>query len=116
MRGGAGREGGDMRRLLRWIFNGAAAVWAVLFVGVCLLWMRSYRVQDHVGSVTVTANPYDGLTYERRDGLFSAAGRVTCSSTDSGYTPTEWALRWASPPATNGFGWSTGDFHDFWEE
>jgi hypothetical protein len=32
-----------MRRLPRWVFNGAAAVSAVLFVATCVLWARSYR-------------------------------------------------------------------------
>ena len=30
-----------MKRVRRWLFNGLAAVSAVLFVGVCLLWARS---------------------------------------------------------------------------
>ena len=34
-----------MRRLLRWAFNFAAAVSAVLFVGVCVLWRHSYRAE-----------------------------------------------------------------------
>jgi hypothetical protein len=36
-----------MRRLLRWAFNLSAAVSAVLFVGACVLWVRSYWVTDH---------------------------------------------------------------------
>ena len=37
-----------MRRLLRWAFNLAAAVSALLFVGVCVLWVRSYQRIDDV--------------------------------------------------------------------
>ena len=37
-----------MWRLLRWALNLAAAVSAVLFVGVCVLWVRGYFVTDGV--------------------------------------------------------------------
>jgi hypothetical protein len=36
-----------MRRLFRWTFNLAAAAAAVLFVGVCVLWVRSYFTSDY---------------------------------------------------------------------
>ena len=43
----AGRAGAvsspPMRRLLRWSFNLAALVSALLLLGVCVLWVRSYR-------------------------------------------------------------------------
>ena len=32
-----------MRRVLRWAFNLSAVVSAVLFVGVCVLWLVSYN-------------------------------------------------------------------------
>jgi hypothetical protein len=35
-----------MRRLLRWAFDGATLVSAVLFVAVCVLWVRSYFGSD----------------------------------------------------------------------
>jgi hypothetical protein len=37
-----------MSRLLRWAFNSSAAVSAVLLVGVCALWVRSYWRADRV--------------------------------------------------------------------
>ena len=46
VRHGATWKGGDMRRLLRWAFNFAAVVSALLFVATCLLWVRSYRRFD----------------------------------------------------------------------
>jgi hypothetical protein len=47
MRGVAEGEG-NMRRLLRWAFNGAAVVSAVLFAAVCVLWVRSSSINDAV--------------------------------------------------------------------
>lgn len=38
-----------MRGLLRWIFNGAAAVSAVLTAGVCVLWVVSHRAEIEWG-------------------------------------------------------------------
>ena len=35
-----------MRRLMQWAFNVAAAVSAVLFMGVCMLWVRSCWAND----------------------------------------------------------------------
>ena len=35
-----------MKRLLRWAFNGAAVVSALLFVVTCAMWVRSYWVVD----------------------------------------------------------------------
>src|SRR5437899_2150036 len=35
-----------MRRVRRWLLNGLAVVSAVLFVGACVLWVRSYRETD----------------------------------------------------------------------
>ena len=51
--GAGGREGDDMRRLLRWAFNVSAVVSALLFVGVCALWVRSSRVCDCLVRVAV---------------------------------------------------------------
>ena len=57
-----------MRRLLRWAFNGAAMVSAVLFVGVCVLWVRSYD-RD------VGREEWDDVGPTRRLHLFSEPGR-----------------------------------------
>ena len=32
-----------MRRLVRWVFNAAVGLSALLFVGLCILWQRSYH-------------------------------------------------------------------------
>jgi len=37
-----------MTRALRWVGNGAVALSLLLCVGVCVLWVRSYRVGDYV--------------------------------------------------------------------
>src|SRR5579859_2829443 len=42
MRGGSSHKGDNMRRLLRWAFNFAALVSALLFVATCVMWVRSY--------------------------------------------------------------------------
>ncbi len=44
----------SMRRLLRWAFNGTAAVLALLFVATCVLWVRSYWHADYAWDGTAT--------------------------------------------------------------
>jgi len=44
MRGGTEGKRGDMKRLLRWAFNGAAAVSAILCLATTVLWLRSFSV------------------------------------------------------------------------
>ncbi|HSU65984.1 MAG TPA: zinc ribbon domain-containing protein [Tepidisphaeraceae bacterium] len=56
-----------MRRLLRWAFDLTAVVSAVLFVGLCVLWERSYR---HTDERIVRERP--GVRYTLR----SERGRV----------------------------------------
>jgi hypothetical protein len=41
-----------MRRLLRRAFNGATATSALMWAATCVLWVRSYRSTDRVGSET----------------------------------------------------------------
>ena len=48
MRCGADGEGGDMKRLLRWVFKLVAMVSAVLFAATSVLWPRSCRIYDCV--------------------------------------------------------------------
>ena len=50
-----------MRRLLRWAFNFAAVVSAVLFVGVCVLWGRSYWAGDKVTAGYWRYRPHPGV-------------------------------------------------------
>jgi len=48
-----------MRRLLRWAFNGAAAVSFLLCVATCVLWVRSY---GHKESLLAWPTRYRGLS------------------------------------------------------
>jgi hypothetical protein len=57
-----------MRRLVRWAFNGAAAVSALLFVGACALWVRTERAPELVF--------YSG-TVERSRGVGTEPGAVS---------------------------------------
>ena len=67
-----------MRRLLRWAFNFAALVSAVLFVATCVLWVRSHR-----GGDSVSRNPgpllcltsYSGRMILMREGDLEARPR-----------------------------------------
>src|SRR5580698_7832288 len=49
MRHDFNRQGGNMRRLLRWTFNFSAAVSAVLCVATCVIWARSYWATERFG-------------------------------------------------------------------
>lgn len=103
------------RAVASWAFNIAAAVSAFLFVATCVLWVKSYWIEDHLGSVEVTVD--DGQIVEHRTGLFSGGGRISYAFAGGVYTPAEYALRRVSPaPADRRFGWSTGSFYDFWGE
>ena len=68
-----------MKRLLRWAFNLAAALSALLFVGVLVLWARSYGPPsgyDHVGGGTTRG---DWTLASARGGLrwqFNFAARL----------------------------------------
>jgi len=76
-----------MRRLLRWAFNGAAVVWAMLFVATCILWARTRHVSGRLsfglekcGLTTIYA---DGSRYwgERTfRGCVLEAGEVWCGT------------------------------------
>jgi hypothetical protein len=70
-----------MKRLLRWAVNGATVVSAVLFVAVCVLWVRSYWVwerwfacREPVGATQWTTDGYSargtlGVSLTRADGF-----------------------------------------------
>jgi len=105
-----------MKRLLRWTFNFAAALTALLFLATLTMWLRTYFIDDHWGIVRITDDG-DGLLDEYRSGIFSGGGRITFASTECGYAPSEYALRRLPVPAAGErVGWSTGSFQDFWGE
>jgi len=58
-----------MKRLLRWMFNFAAAVSALLLVATCVLWVRSYWDGD------VGREEWEEVTPTRRMCVFSEPGR-----------------------------------------
>ena len=69
-----------MRRLLRWAFNLSALVSAVLFVGVCVLWVRSYWWTDlvryqHADPVQRSANSRPEPGYVRYERGYSGTSR-----------------------------------------
>jgi len=57
-----------MRRLLRWAFNFAAVVSALLFVATCVLWVRSYWIADALSR-------FNAPTF-REHWMFLSRGRV----------------------------------------
>lgn len=59
-----------MRRLLRWSFDLSALLSAVLCMGVCVMWARSYRVQDDLRRAWVN----DGAHVSRYGNLVSNEG------------------------------------------
>lgn len=70
-----------MRRLLRWAFNGLAALSLLLCVAVCVLWVRSFWVADMV-TLRLGTNVYE---------LDSSSGRVGYSVAESKPRPfIEW--------------------------
>jgi len=75
MRGGVEGEGSDMKRVLRWVFNVATVVSALLFVATCVLWVRSYWVSDKLH----WSRFYDGQPYDGKIGwvdVWAVRGRV----------------------------------------
>ena len=67
-----------MRRFLRWAFNFAAAVSAVLCVGLCVLWVRSYAVADRLGNETGPGSEgsFDDGIWRRERSLLCSRGGV----------------------------------------
>ena len=63
-----------MRRLLRRVFNVAAAVSSVLFLAACALWVRSGFVTDYASRIPLRPT---GLTVFAIDYLLSEQGRIT---------------------------------------
>jgi hypothetical protein len=66
-----------MRRLLRWAFNSAAAVSAVLLVITCVLSVRSYCA---MGYGTYHSLHPTGLTASQLNNLMSERGWITFGS------------------------------------
>src|SRR5579862_9795436 len=64
-----------MRPLLRWAFNGTALASAMLFVAMCILWVRSYRRAD-------TLSRFDAPT-SREYWVLSSRGRLFFGTMDS---------------------------------
>ncbi len=60
-----------MTRLLRWAFNFAAAVSALLFVATCILWVLSYRKSNNPVAIHFWAGPELWEVFARR-GVFWA--------------------------------------------
>ena len=110
-----------MRRLLRRAFNLCAVVSAVLLVGVCVLWVRSYRAASAAGLMGVAEA--DGL---RHDYYFcSDRGRITYlwfhqpNGPSPGWRAYDFQSGFASPAARGvSFGYSvTGSPYPFgWHE
>jgi hypothetical protein len=96
MRSGAEGEGGNMKRLLRWAFNLATVVSAVLFVATCVLWVRSYWTVKELDGVTAiwhaewkVASSYGELWFEQ-DQLVSG-GAFDNKEVEEPYTE-NWSL------------------------
>lgn len=102
-----------MRRRL---FTFASALSLVLCVGTAILWVRSCRVDDHYGLVKTTVG--NGGVDEYRSGFISAGGRISLVSTSCYYTLAEYVAARGSRPPLNAerYGWSAGEFNDFWGE
>jgi hypothetical protein len=84
----ANTEGGTMKRLFRWAFNGAA-VSALLFVATCVIWARSYFVAEEfawsddsrlvglrISRGTIRACYCSYYTYPIPNGFFHGSGTL----------------------------------------
>src|SRR5215218_8932094 len=75
-------QGGGVRRLGRWTFNGLTVLSLVLSVGTAALWVRSYAAQDWAYYRRDQSAVVSQMTMYRRTGyeLHSRRGRQTLVS------------------------------------
>jgi hypothetical protein len=91
----------------------AAGLSGVLFVAVCVMWVRSYWRCDNIAQVTNAAEP-DGRRHYDARGISSEAGRIVLyagHAAGASYVGprTTIASRAADPPAYRHIGWQQAD-------